>query len=57
MLRATQRAMGHASLATTMLYTQVVDSEVDRAVLLRSKMLAERKFSDNDSLRQPDGSR
>lgn len=57
--RATQRAMGHASLATTMLYTKVVDDEVDRAVLLRSKMLADRRarFSDIGSLRQPDGAR
>ena len=55
--RATQRAMGHASLQTTMLYTKVVDDEVDRAVLLRSRMLAERKFSDEDSLRHPGDAR
>jgi len=40
--RAAQRFMGHKSISTTMLYTRVVDAEVDRAADQRSAMLARR---------------
>lgn len=40
--RAAQRFLGHKHLNTTMIYTQVTDAEVERAVLQRSQMLQRR---------------
>jgi site-specific recombinase XerD len=31
-IRLTQKALGHASLATTMIYTHVADEEMERAL-------------------------
>lgn len=53
--RAAQKVMGHASLTTTMLYTQVVDDAVDRAAMQRSQMRALPGFQPVDSLRAETG--
>ena len=54
--RSAQRFMGHKSLSTTMLYTQVADAEVERAVLQRSAMLRRRaEVLRQDSIPQAEG--